>query len=765
MALPYFQLGGWADALDLYVNEQLKVVVGLISYTDNARNPVLSCGYRLLDVDHNNSVTLSDVLSTLKAQADTNQWNANFGAVNQTGGPHFYRGLSEYTSSWTYNYPRVIQDQQYQLTSAGLTDAELDFPNPDIGCDAMSMRLIKGEFGTRGAGGLNLQSSANYTISGGPGSSLNNAFSGESTNNTNNSTGSATFQVDSDGTAYYEIRSSSESNYDFSRIYYGSTQIDSCSGNNVTRSGSFAVNAGDSIEVRYTKDVSVSSFNDKGYLTYLYVEGSGGGSGIPISAYYGADPDAPYTVPSSGTIKWSDFYGTAEAETFFEIDRFNPASNSNWVTRGIDLTAAPSGTFGKTPPTLGRIIIRWQNGTGTSYRGDFQLAHMGFYEASNLVRRWGFNGDKNIPDFQQSFYIPGQYTTSDPGHYGYIGEGWQYYDATAAVSESEYLNLDESLWREIGSDNGNVSSTNNYRWNRRTGGTPSSITGVSGNHTYANDSFIYAETSGSATNGAYYWTRSPVFKIDEGFTNGCDLIIYQYGAYGNSVSTGECTIYFEKLNYPVYTNTLWAVGQNTGSSFSGNAWPQDYTFTFYFIDMQEFQNSTGYGIYEYINGTQGTYYQGDIQIDGGAFNARGDSRNAPISTSFPEDQHHTAVGSDNVYNARPHNFIQRYLDGDFNWTRMNIAYSTTQYQWNLDYGGTPSGSTGRSDDETGGTGSNNGYAYAETSGSGTSGGYYYMRTNEGRSYGVQRYWYFDFVGVGGNCGTLNCRLYLDGEED
>jgi hypothetical protein len=770
MPLPYDHLGGWQDAMALYVNEQLKVVVGLISSTSSSRNPVLSCGYRLLDVNHTGGVDLSDVLATLKAQADTNKWRGPASATNQTGGPHFFRVINEQSSSWTYDYAQIIRDHQWNTAVDGLIDAEFDAPNPTTGSDGMSMRMIKAEFGNRGAGGLTLQSTNQYTISGGPGSSAANQFTGESSNNTNNSEGNAVFQANSDGTVYYKIRTSSEANYDFSRIKLGSSQQDSCSGSSGVAEGSFGVSAGDSIEVEYTKDGSVSSFNDKGYLDYLYMTSSNGaGQGIPISAYYGADTDAPYDTPTSGELKWSDFYGAAAAKTFFEIDRFNPANNSNWVTRTIAWENTEVGSaLSVTPPTLGRIVFRWQNGNAsTSYRGDFQLGWFAFMEGANIVRRWGFNGDVNIPSYQQSIYSPGQYTTSDPGHYGYIGEGWEYYDVSSAVTESEYENLNSSLWKEIGSDNNNNSTTTTYRWNRDTGGTPSSITGISTNHNYNNNSYLYAETSGSNTLGAYYWVRSPVFKLDDNmFTSECDLFSYQYGAYGVNCPSGECTVYLEKLNYPVYTNTLWAVGHNTGSNFSGSSWPQDYTFTFYFIDMQEFENSTGWGIYEYINGPSlGTHYTGDIQIDDTAFNARGNNQNAPITTSYPEDYHFRVTGQTNAQTTRPHNFLQRHIDGDLGWERMSVAYSTTQYQWNLDYGGTPSAGTGLSDDYSGGTGTNAGYAYAETSGTNTDGFHYYMRTNRGENYGIQRYWYFRFAGVGANCGTLNCRLLLDGEED
>jgi hypothetical protein len=646
MPLPYDHLGGWTDAMDLYVNEQLKCAVGLFSATSNTRNPVLSCGYRLLDSNHSGGVDLSDVLDTLRAQADLRKWNGPASATNQTGGPHFFRVINEQSSSWTYDYAQIIRDQQWNTTVGGLIPAELDAPNPTTGSDAMSVRMIKAEFGNLG-----------------------------------------------------------------------------------------------------------------------------GSSGTPISAYYGADANAPYATPTSGELKWSDFYGGAAAETFYEIDRFKPASNSNWVTRTVSFQNTDVGApLSITPPTLGRIIFRWQNGNAsTAYRGDFQLGWFAFKEGSNIVRRWGFNGDKNIPSFQQSFYIPGQYTTSDPGHYGYIGEGWEYYDSSSAVTESEYINLDSSLWKEIGSNSSNGSSTSNYIWNRDTGGTPSSITGVSSNHTYGNNSYIYAETSGSSTLGAYYWVRSPVFKLDDVmFTNNCDAFTYQYGAYGSNCPSGECTVFLEKLSYPVYTNTLWAVGRNPATSYSGssNFWPQDYTFTFYFIDMQEFQNSTGWGIYEYINGGGiSNYWQGDIQIDDTAFNARSNSQNAPITTSYPEDYHFRVTGQTNAQTTRPHNFLQRHIDGTLGWERLSTGYSTTQYQWNLDYGGTPSGGTGRSDDADGGTGTNNGYAYAETSGTNTYNYHYYMRTNRGENYGIQRYWYFRFAGVGANCGTLNCRLLLDGEED
>jgi len=120
-----------------------------------------------------------------------------------------------------------------------------------------------------GTGSIGLTSSSSMTVSG-DGSS-GNPFTATSTNKIRNSTGSALFTIaGGSGTIDWQITSSSENNFDFARIFYNGSQLSAVSGNGSSDSGQITnVQAGDTVEFRYTKDGSVDRFNDEGVLNSL----------------------------------------------------------------------------------------------------------------------------------------------------------------------------------------------------------------------------------------------------------------------------------------------------------------------------------------------------------------------------------------------------------------------------------------------------------------------------------------------------------------
>lgn len=225
------------------------------------------------------------------------------------------------------------------------------------------------------------------------------------------------------------------------------------------------------------------------------------GGTIPhaIDEYYGAAPG----IPSGGTISMADFYGTAAIAPagLYQIYNLSLSSSTSWqgVIQEVQSVAVFQSQF--------RVVFRYQNGTqGTSFRGDFQIHNVLFRDTSNsVVYSQNFEGN------------PGSYQT------------------TTTNSESDvYSNV--TNWSNIGN------GTSLYRWNRDSGGTPSGQTGISS----SNGSevwYLYAETSGSSTIGAYYWLRSPT--ISWNFNNKLQDIIFTYGAYGNNV--GTITAYIEVL--------------------------------------------------------------------------------------------------------------------------------------------------------------------------------------------------------------------------
>lgn len=83
--------------------------------------------------------------------------------------------------------------------------------------------------------------------------------------------------------------------------------------------------------------------------------------------------------------------------------------------------------------------------------------------------------------------------------------------------------------------------TTSGRWNRDSGGTPSSITGLTTDHTLGNSSgfYLYAETSGTAPYG--FWLRSPTFTLSNSPT--LDFWNARLGP-----AMGSCNVYLDVIS-------------------------------------------------------------------------------------------------------------------------------------------------------------------------------------------------------------------------
>jgi len=138
-------------------------------------------------------------------------------------------------------------------------------------------------------------------------------------------------------------------------------------------------------------------------------------------------------------------------------------------------------------------------------------------------------------------------------------------------------------------------------------------------------------------------------------------------------------------------------------------------------------------VWRYINGTNGTYYQGDFQLDD--FTLLG-------NTYSPE------AGTEN-FETSTSRLSSTYSSVSF----FSLSTGTSTNRWNRDASGTSSGGTGLTSGNTGSW-----YFYAETSGSNTSGGNYWLRSPSivvGDNLNLSYY-----IGhLGGNVG--NYYLYVD----
>ena len=220
---------------------------------------------------------------------------------------------------------------------------------------------------------------------------------------------------------------------------------------------------------------------------------------------------------------------------------------------------------------------------------------------------------------------------------------------------------------------------------------------------------VYAGTSESSLNDADIRGLTPASGFTINSTPNTTISIGDF--YGASASTVE-----EGLS-----DSLDSI------SGTSDAWS---TRT---VDISDYAGSEVRLVFGYTNGSQGTSYQGDIQLD--------DIRLDGTTYSFENTGHSWQTTTSDTQ-------IANYSTASFS----TLSTGTTTNRWNVDSGGTPSGSTGRTDADAGSY-----YVYAETS-SGAAGRGYVLRSpavtlgsSPTLSYAVAR--------KGNNIGALN--VYLD----
>lgn len=86
-----------------------------------------------------------------------------------------------------------------------------------------------------------------------------------------------------------------------------------------------------------------------------------------------------------------------------------------------------------------------------------------------------------------------------------------------------------------------ATSSTTYRWNRDAGGTPSSSTGLTTDHTLGTTSgfYLYAETS--VTHPCGYWLRSPEVTL-----SGSPTLSFWEARYGTTM--GNCEVYLDVIS-------------------------------------------------------------------------------------------------------------------------------------------------------------------------------------------------------------------------
>ncbi|XP_071492659.1 MAM and LDL-receptor class A domain-containing protein 1-like [Diadema antillarum] len=201
-----------------------------------------------------------------------------------------------------------------------------------------------------------------------------------------------------------------------------------------------------------------------------------------------------------------------------------------------------------------------------------------------------------------------------------------------------------------------------FDWTRENGGTPSSSTGPSGDHTTGNGYYMYIETSSPRFAGEVAILKSPPDMAD----TCCTCLTFWYHMYGDTVNS--LNVY--KSVPPTDTGKELIFSRSNTSS---DSW----------LEAQVFISGRTLPTYIYMEGVCGNSYTGDIAIDDIVISEGGCSGPAQdIDCNFD----YGVCG------------WEQETDDDFDWSRNN--------------GSTSSYDTGPSGDHTTGYGS---YMYIETS--------------------------------------------------
>lgn len=151
------------------------------------------------------------------------------------------------------------------------------------------------------------------------------------------------------------------------------------------------------------------------------------------------------------------------------------------------------------------------------------------------------------------------------------------------------------------------------------------------------------------------------------------------------------------------------------------------------VDISAYAGATVYLVFAYQNGTQGTSWQGDLQLD--LINIDGNI----YSFENTGEGFQTSNAGETAYSS-------------VSWSSVTVS-SNSDIGWHSDAGGTPSNSTGRTDAADGTY-----YCYAETSAPAANGDYFWLRSPQITLSNSPTLSFYE-ARLGGNIGQLD--VYLD----
>jgi hypothetical protein len=309
---------------------------------------------------------------------------------------------------------------------------------------------------------------------------------------------------------------------------------------------------------RYTASFTiVADTTTEGNEAYTFYMRTGSTSGTVQATQAFTIQDTSLDPPSGGGTGLSDVLATYTGQY----------STSLW--QQVDLSSSFSQFVGST----GRLVFQYTS--GTSFRGDIQL------------------DDINIANNNYSFEINGEnwQTTTDGS-------------TTTTYTDTFYQGL---AWSSVGT------GTTVNRWNRDSGGTGSSSTGLASAD--AGSWYLYVETSSPGYSYKVSWLRSPEIVLDTNTLN------FALGRYGSNIGTLRV---FWETTVPAVTALYSFTSHTFTSPITGPDGPTlqqatdsyDTTTNQWLLDTQYF-NMTTQGIQEWTVPEDGTYRITAIGATGG----------------------------------------------------------------------------------------------------------------------------------------------------
>lgn len=386
--------------------------------------------------------------------------------------------------------------------------------------------------------------------------------------------------------------------------------------------------------------------------------------------------------PKSGTISTADWEGVCP--NFVPLDRAkgNRPSSDDWLKRAGWLGAQ------RLLNKRGYFLWLFKNGGGVHYRGDYQIGSIRYKDL----------------DSERSSGNDYNYWTFASGNEGFEGTVFK-----SNISFGDALNGIKNgtpTWTSV------ATATTNEQWNRDASGTGSSSTGLAtAPPTWelgqtASSYYLYAETSGTNTNGYIYALKSPMVYLGG---QSAAAMQWHEGRYGSNIE--ESRVYFVTVPLMLDMGTI-TTSTNTAEQFRwifGSGHPSNES-----TSNTTVRGKRGRFVIAYKTGSN---YTGDLQLNDFHYNSTsntsgGTSLNIGATSSgliTEWEQGDILYTLTSSYTATASDIFTKYYD-QAGWSQLGT--STTGGTWVRRTNGTntPSSGTGLS---TVGTESN--YVYFESS--------------------------------------------------